>query len=106
SASRATAGQFAPQTTVGQSPAQKAQGGQAFVQAQQGAGVRTPMRTRRRWPLVVAVCAAVLLFMVASAWLAFRFLRRPSVAELPTQATPAPDVKQQFDEKLAQAEAM
>ena len=105
--SQPTAGQtFASQPSVGQSPAQQTQGGQAFAQAQQGAGIRTPVWRRRRWPLVVAVCAAVLLFTVAAAWLAFRFLRRPSVAELPTQATPAPDVKQQFDEKLAQAEAM
>ena len=108
--SQPTAGQtFASQPSVGQSPAQQTQGGQAFAQAQQGAGIRTPVRRRRRWPIVVAVCAAVLLFTVAAAWLAVRFLRRPSAAELPTQgptATPAPDVKQQFDEKLAQAEAM
>src|SRR5207248_1015422 len=81
-ASQATTGQFAPQPTVGQSPAQQTQGGQAFVQARQGAGLQArAVRTRRRWPLVVAVCAAVLLFTVASAWLAFRLLRRPSVAE-------------------------
>ena len=110
-ASQPTVGQpFAPQTQGGQSPAPQTQGGQAVVQAQQGAGTQTPVRTRRRWPVVVAVCAAVLLFTVAAAWLAVRFLRRPSIAELPTQAptapAAAPDVKQQFDEKLAQAEAM
>ncbi|PYT03262.1 MAG: hypothetical protein DMF65_04515 [Acidobacteria bacterium] len=96
---------FTTQAAVGQTFAQQTQGGQA----QKGAGAQAPVRTRRRWPVVVAVCAAVLLFTVAAAWLAFRFLRRPSIAELPTQAPtaiPAPDVKQQFDEKLAQAEAM
>jgi len=95
-----TAGQtFAPQPTVGPSPAP----------TPQGAGAQVAVRPRRRWPVVVAVCAAALLFTVAAAWVAVRFLRRPSVTELPSQATPAtpaPDVKQQFDEKLAQAEAL
>ncbi|MDQ3745576.1 MAG: tetratricopeptide repeat protein, partial [Acidobacteriota bacterium] len=74
-------------------------------------GARSPSATRgRRWPLVVAACGAVLLFAFAAAWLGYRLLRRPPVAELPSQeptATPlAPDVQQQFDEKLAQAEAL
>jgi tetratricopeptide (TPR) repeat protein len=66
---------------------------------------------RRRWPFVVAACVAALLFTVAAAWLAVRFLRRSPVTETaspaPTAAAAvAPDVQQQFDEKLAQAEAL
>jgi tetratricopeptide (TPR) repeat protein len=67
-------------------------------------------RARRKWPVVVAVCVVVLIVAIAAAaWLAFRFLRKPALAELPTQsptATAAPDVQQQLDEKIAQAEAL
>jgi tetratricopeptide (TPR) repeat protein len=70
---------------------------------------RPSVASRRRWPVVVAVCAVVLLFAVAAALLGWRLLRRPSLAELPAQAptaTPAPDAVQQFEEKLAEAESL
>ncbi|MDT7689524.1 MAG: Tetratricopeptide repeat [Acidobacteriota bacterium] len=66
---------------------------------------------RRTWPVVVVICAAALVFIVGGAWLALRLLRRPAaVTDLPTQAPTAPvattDTRQQFDEKLADAEAL
>ncbi|HEX8722609.1 MAG TPA: tetratricopeptide repeat protein [Pyrinomonadaceae bacterium] len=72
-------------------------------------GAAPAARPRRAWPLVVAVCAAVAVFAAGGAWLAFRLLRRPAVTDVPTQgptAPPAaPDARQQFEEKLAEAEA-
>jgi tetratricopeptide (TPR) repeat protein len=73
-------------------------------------GARAPVaRPRRKWPVVVAICAVTLVFTVAAAWLAFKLLRRPAVTDAPTQAPTAPaaaDSKQQFEEKLAEAEAL
>jgi tetratricopeptide (TPR) repeat protein len=67
-------------------------------------------RTRRVWPAVVAVCAALAVFAAGGAWLAFRLLRRPAVTDVPTQPsapTPATDVaRQQFEQKLAEAEGL
>lgn len=64
---------------------------------------------RSRWPLVAAACVAVLLFAVAFGWLAVRYLRRPPLTDLSTQAPTAPVVEsaaQQFDAKLAEAESL
>ena len=64
---------------------------------------------RSRWPLIAAACVAVLLFAGVGAWLAVRFLRRPPVTDLSTQAPTAPvveDATQQFDAKLAEAESL
>jgi tetratricopeptide (TPR) repeat protein len=76
----------------------------AGVARERGAG------RRRTWPVVVAVCGAVLLFAVGGAWLVLRMMRRPAVTDLPTQAPTAPvvtsDARQQFDQKLAEAEAL
>jgi tetratricopeptide (TPR) repeat protein len=61
-----------------------------------------------RWPLIAAACVAVLLFVVALAWLGVRFLRRPPMTDLSTQAPTAPaveDAAQQFEAKLAEAES-
>jgi tetratricopeptide (TPR) repeat protein len=73
-------------------------------------GPRVPgAEPRRTWPVVVAVCAAVLILAVAGAWLAFSLLRRPAVTDVPTQPPTAPattDAAQQFDEKLTDAEAL
>ena len=101
-------GAHATSTRESATPAPPSPDGHAFVQTP---GVHAPAAPRRRrWPLVVAVCAAALLFTVAAAWLAVRFLRRPPATETATQAPSAPavapDVRQQFDEKLAQAEAL
>jgi tetratricopeptide (TPR) repeat protein len=63
---------------------------------------------RNRWPLIAAACVAVLLFVVAFAWLGVRFLRRPPMTDLSTQAPTAPaveDAAQQFEAKLAEAES-
>jgi tetratricopeptide (TPR) repeat protein len=65
-------------------------------------------RTRRAWPLVVALCAAVALVAAGGAWLAFRVLRRPSVTDVPVQpaAPPVADAaRQEFERRLADAEA-
>lgn len=114
------------QTSAAAQGVQASQGAQASTETQGGQvstatqDVQTSVATqgvaasvaarRRRWPLVVAACAALLIFTAAAALLAYRLLRRPQVAQLPTQgpaATPlAPDAQQQFDEKLAQAEAL
>jgi tetratricopeptide (TPR) repeat protein len=73
-------------------------------------GARSPVASsRRRWPVVVTVCAVVLVFAFACAWLVFSFLRRPSVTDLPTQTPTAPvamDAKQQFEEKVTEAETL
>jgi tetratricopeptide (TPR) repeat protein len=65
---------------------------------------------RRAWPLVAAVCAAVIVVAGGGAWLAFKLLRRPDVTNLPTQGPTAPpvtsDARQQYDQKLAEAEAL
>ncbi|HJQ33862.1 MAG TPA: tetratricopeptide repeat protein [Pyrinomonadaceae bacterium] len=70
----------------------------------QGAG------KRRAWPLVVAVCAAVIVVVGGGAWLAFKLLRRPDVTNLPTQGPTAPpvtsDARQQYEQKLAEAESL
>jgi tetratricopeptide (TPR) repeat protein len=76
----------------------------ARVARERGAG------RRRTWPVVVAVCGAVLLFAVGGAWLVLRMMRRPAVTDLPTQAPTAPvvtsDARQQFEQKLAEAEGL
>ena len=72
------------------------------------AAAGTPPR-RRAWLPVVAVCAAVLIVAAGGAWLAFSLLRRPAITDVPTQppsAPPAADARQQFEEKLAEAEAL
>ena len=75
-----------------------------------GARAAGGARARRRWPLVVAACVALLLFTVAAAWLAYRLLHRPTVTGLPSEGPAAAeagsDARRQFDEKLAQAEAL
>ena len=67
-------------------------------------------RPRRAWPLVVAVCAAVLAVAAVGTWLAFSLLRRPTLTNVNTQGTssptPPPDALQQFEAKLAEAEAL
>jgi tetratricopeptide (TPR) repeat protein len=97
--------QASPTTQAAQSVT-ATQGAQP-VTATRGASARS---ARRRWPLVVAACGVLLLFAVAAAWVGYRLLRRPRAAEIPSQgasATPlAPDAQQQFDELLAQAEAL
>jgi tetratricopeptide (TPR) repeat protein len=73
-------------------------------------GARVPVaKQRRAWPLVVAICAAVLIVAVGGAWLAFKLSRRPTVTDMPTQPPAAPvaaDAGQQFEEKLAEAESL
>lgn len=68
-----------------------------------------PGQTRRRWPVVVGLCAAVVI-AVAASLVALRFLRRPSATEGSTQAptapAPTPDVRQQFEQKLSEAESL
>ncbi|HWW73748.1 MAG TPA: tetratricopeptide repeat protein, partial [Pyrinomonadaceae bacterium] len=73
----------------------------------------TPSRgagKRRAWPLVAAACAAVIVVAGGGAWLAFKLLRRPDVTNLPTQGPTAPpvtsDARQQYEQKLAEAEAL
>jgi tetratricopeptide (TPR) repeat protein len=72
--------------------------------------VRPPTPKRRRWPVVVGVCVAVLLAASALTFVAFKLLRRPSLTELPSQGptapTPAPDAAQRFEEKMAEAESL
>ncbi|HEV7889349.1 MAG TPA: tetratricopeptide repeat protein [Pyrinomonadaceae bacterium] len=76
------------------------------------AGVRPPAppTRKRRWPVVVGVCVAVILAAGAVTFLAFKLLRRPSLTDLPSQGptapTPAPDAAQRFEEKMAEAEAL
>lgn len=75
------------------------------------AGARPPSPAaspRRRWPLVVVLCFASLLFVAAAAWLAARFWRRPAPTDVSTQApaAPAADPNQLLEEKLAEAEAL
>src|SRR5947209_3561959 len=80
-------GAHATSTRESATPAPPSPDGHAFVQTP---GVHAPAAPRRRrWPLVVAVCAAALLFTVAAAWLAVRFLRRPPATETATQAPSA-----------------
>lgn len=72
-------------------------------------GVGHGARPRRAWPLVVALCAAVVLVAAGGAWLAFKLLRRPAVTDVPTQpaAPPVTDAaRQAFEQKLADAESM
>jgi tetratricopeptide (TPR) repeat protein len=72
--------------------------------------VRPSTPNRRRWPVVVGVCVAVLLAASALTFVAFKLLRRPSLTELPSQGptapTPAPDAAQRFEEKMAEAESL
>jgi tetratricopeptide (TPR) repeat protein len=76
------------------------------------AGVRptTPPTRKRKWPLVVGLCVAVILTAGAVTFVAFKLLRRPSLTDLPSQGptapTPAPDAAQRFEEKMAEAEAL
>ena len=72
--------------------------------------VRPPTPKRRRWPVVVGVCVAVVLAASALTFVAFKLLHRPSLTELPsrgpTAPTPAPDAAQRFEEKVAEAESL
>lgn len=106
-ASIATQGAQASPTAQVAQAATATQGTQSVTASAARASARS---ARRRWPLVIAACGAVLLFAVAAAWVGYRLLRRPRAAEIPSQgasATPlAPDAQQQFDELLAQAEAL
>ena len=65
---------------------------------------------KRRWPVVVGLCVAVILAAGALTFVAFKLLRRPSLTDLPSQGptapTPAPDAAQRFEEKMAEAEAL
>lgn len=76
------------------------------------AGVRpaAPPARKRRWPVVVGLCVAVILAASALTFVAFKLLRRPSLTDLPSQGptapTPAPDAAQRFEEKMAEAEAL
>lgn len=77
------------------------------------AGVRpaaAPPAQKRRWPVVVGLCVAVILAAGALTFVAFKLLRRPSLTDLPSQGptapTPAPDAAQRFEEKMAEAEAL
>jgi tetratricopeptide (TPR) repeat protein len=81
---------------------------QPIAQASAAPSTVAPAR-RGRWPLIAVACAAVLLFVVAGAWLAVRFLRRPPLTDLSTQAPTPPvveDAAQQFEAKLAEAESL
>jgi tetratricopeptide (TPR) repeat protein len=64
--------------------------------------------TRRKWPVVATVCGALLLFAVVAAFVGWRLLRRPAPPVVLTQepSVPAADPKQQFEEKLAEAESL
>ncbi|HYH85365.1 MAG TPA: tetratricopeptide repeat protein [Pyrinomonadaceae bacterium] len=77
--------------------------------AQTSAAPSPVARARRsRWPMIVAVCVGVLLFAFVFVWLGVRFLRRPPLTDLSTQAPSAPAVEeaaQQFEAKLAEAES-
>ncbi|HVF44040.1 MAG TPA: tetratricopeptide repeat protein [Pyrinomonadaceae bacterium] len=65
---------------------------------------------KRRWPVVVGLCVAVILAAGALTFVAFKLLRRPSLTDLPSQGptapTPAPAAAQRFEEKMAEAEAL
>jgi tetratricopeptide (TPR) repeat protein len=83
---------------------------QPFTPRQQARGAQAvAARPRRRWPYVVAVCVVALAFTVAAAFLAFRFLRRPQLAALPTPlptASPSAADAGEFEQKLSEAEAL
>ncbi|MFL6256846.1 MAG: tetratricopeptide repeat protein [Pyrinomonadaceae bacterium] len=69
----------------------------------------SPATARRAWPLVVAVCVVFAVLASGGAWLAYRLLRRSAITDVPTQGPTAPvttDARQQFDLKLAEAEAL
>jgi tetratricopeptide (TPR) repeat protein len=78
--------------------------------ANSAAGTVVPAaRPRRRWPLVVGLCLASLLFVAAAAWLAARFWRPAAPTDLSTQPPAAPassDPNQLLEEKVAEAEAL
>jgi tetratricopeptide (TPR) repeat protein len=88
---------------------QQAQQGQARTRQARGAQAAAA-RPRRRWPYVVAAaCVIVLAFTVAAAFLAFKFLRRPQLAALPTPlptASPSAADAGEFEQKLSEAEAL
>ncbi len=66
-------------------------------------------RGRRRWPSVVALCGSVLVVVVVAGWLASRFWGGSSPTDAASQAPvapPAPDARQQFEQKLAEAESL
>jgi tetratricopeptide (TPR) repeat protein len=65
-------------------------------------------RPRRKWPYVVAAASVALVFAVAAVFLAFKFLRRPALASLPTPTPTAtsPSDTSEFEEKLSEAEAL
>jgi tetratricopeptide (TPR) repeat protein len=68
-----------------------------------------PAPSRRAWPAIAAVCVAVVVLASGGAWLAYRLLRRPAITDVPTQGPTAPvtaDALQQFELKLAEAEAL
>lgn len=69
----------------------------------------SPAPSRRAWPTIAAVCIAVVVLASGGAWLAYRLLRRPAITDVPTQGPAAPvtaDALQQFELKLAEAEAL
>lgn len=85
----------------------------ASVHQTNAAGERaktSPTTRKRRWPVVVGLCVAVILAASALTFVAFKLLRRPSLTELPSQGptapSPAPDAAQRFEEKMAEAEAL
>ena len=96
---------FAPEQPQG-APATRVVAAQVSPTA---VAARPPSAARGKWPVVAGVCAVVFLFAVVAAFVGWRMLRRPSLAELPATtptATPAPDALQRFEEKLAEAESL
>ncbi|HEV2864549.1 MAG TPA: tetratricopeptide repeat protein [Pyrinomonadaceae bacterium] len=69
-----------------------------------------PAPKKKTWPVVVAVCASVLVLVTVAALVAVRFWRSQSPTDAASQAPvlfpPAPDAKQVFEEKLAEAESL
>jgi tetratricopeptide (TPR) repeat protein len=99
---------------VGPSRAHPNAAGEQLNAGVAAAGARPSTRPsntkRRRWPVVLGVCVAVLLAAGALTFVGFKLLRRPSLTDLPSQGptapSPAPDAAQRFEEKMAEAEAL
>lgn len=70
----------------------------------------SPAMKKRTWPVILAVCGTVLVLVTVAAVVAVRFWRPQSPTEAASQGPvappPAPDAKQLFDEKLAEAESL
>jgi tetratricopeptide (TPR) repeat protein len=72
-------------------------------------GQAPPARRRRAWPLVVAVCVALLLMTVAGVMFALRFRNRQEPVEVTNTSVPvdaAAAAKKASDDKLTEAEGL